>query len=148
MKMEVFPKNQQQMLVCCNRHRRVHNLLHAKWYWELSDTGWGMDEQQYLGEPKKKQFLDMRLPLTWLLSALVFVGGGLVTVGMQFSAIDTKMSTIIADNKDLKQQFKEQSEKYQALRDSQYTVQYTVQRTVDSLVIQVAEIQRTLGRKP
>lgn len=146
---EIYTKNQQQMLLCDNQRGHDPCALRTKWYWAISNTRWGMDKQQKNpGDPGQQPFLDMRLPLTYLLSALVFVGGGLITVGVQFSAIDTKMSTIITDNKEMKAQLKEQADKYQTLRDSQYTMQYAMQRTVDSLVIQVAEIQRTLGRKP
>lgn len=141
--------NKQQMLVYGSHRGRALRARWSKWYWAISNTGWGMEQKQRTpGEPGKEPFLDMRLPLTYLLSALVIVGGGLITVGVQFSAIDTKMSTIITDNKEMKAQLKEQSDKYQTLRDTQYTMQYTTQRTVDSLVIQVAEIQRILGRKP
>jgi hypothetical protein len=139
------------VLICADQQGRfpVNPRKKPTWYWDLSKTGRGMETiQEGAEERRKKPFVDMRLPLYWLLSAIIALGGGIFAVGNQFSTISSKMDTILVSAAELKAQSKDQSDKYQALRDSQMTMQFTMQHTIDLLAAQVSEIQRTLGKKP
>lgn len=139
------------VLICADQQGRfpVSPRKKPTWYWDLSKTGRGMDNlEESAAERRKKPFVDMRLPLYWLLSAIIAIGGGIFAVGNQFSTVSAKMDNILTSTAELKAQSKDQSDKYQALRDSQMTMQFTMQHTIDMLAAQVSEIQRTIGRKP
>lgn len=147
----IFPKNKCSVVRCADQQGSIPDTPRglSVWHWDLSNTERGMDTSQAsAAERGTKPFLDMRLPLYWLLSAFIALGGGIFAVGIQFSALSAKMDNLLISTIDLRAQTKDLADKYQTLRDAQITMQYTMQRTIDLQAAQVGEIQRSLGKKP
>lgn len=89
-----------------------------------------------------KRLIDVKLPLTWLISATcaIVTSAALVAINFnrQVDALTLKMDSVLASNADLKAQMKERDGKYeQMLRDL-----YDIRRTSDALVLRVDNLEK------
>lgn len=89
-----------------------------------------------------KRLVDVKLPLTWLISTTVMIVMSAAAVAINFNrqvdALTLKMDTVLASNADMKQQMKERDGKYeQMLRDL-----YDMRRTTDALDLRVTGLEK------
>lgn len=91
-------------------------------------------------EPKR--LIDVKLPLTWLISTTVMIVASAFAVAVNFNrqvdALALKMDTVLASNADLKLQMKERDGKYDALLLNFYNLQ----RTTDALDLRMSNIEK------
>lgn len=89
-----------------------------------------------------KRLVDVKLPLTWLISTTVMIVMSAAAVAINFNrqvdALTLKMDTVLASNADMKLQMKERDGKYeQMLRDL-----YDMRRTTDALDLRVTGLEK------
>ena len=89
-----------------------------------------------------KRLVDVKLPLTWLISTTVMIVASAFAVALNFNkqvdALALKMDTVLASNADLKAQMKERDGKYEnMLRDM-----YELRRSADALDLRVSTLEK------
>lgn len=89
-----------------------------------------------------RRLIDVKLPLTWLISSTVAIVISAAAVAINFNKqVDTltlKMDSVLASNADLKAQMKDRDSKYeQMLRDM-----YDLRRATDALGLRVETLER------
>lgn len=91
---------------------------------------------------ESKRLIDVKLPLTWLISTTVLIVSSAFAVAVNFNrqvdALALKMDTVLASNADLKKQMEVRDGKYEAmLRDM-----YEMRRTTDALDLRMSNLEK------
>lgn len=89
-----------------------------------------------------KRIVDIKLPLTWLISTTFLILTSAAAVAINFNrqvdALTLKMDSVLASNADLKVQMKERDAKYDAL----VMRVYDLQRVTDTLALRMDNVER------
>lgn len=90
-------------------------------------------------ETEERKIVDMRIPLTWLLSAAGVILMTLVTTLWSIAQQTNKLDQLIVSNAKLEKRLDERDIRIDSVRDKNFALE----RTIEGLVIRVDSLERS-----